>query len=148
MDSPGGFNSVIQKHRGDENVTIISNSVLEPLHGLNQNFKCATPAACQQEFPSAYAVHTGLAAWYPTNSVLQGMTEFYGQVRDNWQIVAIVFICVTILLLVLLLVMWVKLSRARAAVPPPPRSESIWQTSPGPEPEIQTTKSKKKKVRR
>jgi len=102
------YNRVLQKHMNEPDVLMISNYDLEPLHSFNQNKTCSTAEECQKLFPAAYAVHTGVGSWIPGIQSLKALGKVYGQMRDGWQIIAIVLICISILFIILFAVTFHK----------------------------------------
>jgi len=107
------YDKVMKAHISDPNMLVISNHDLEPLHAFNQNRTCKSAADCRKEFPSAYAIHMGVGSWIPGIESLKAVGVVYGEMRDNWQITAIVLLCFTILFLVLFAVTLYKLIKTR-----------------------------------
>lgn len=93
------YDRAVKKHINDSDVLVLSNCLLEPLHGMNKGKTCSGVLDCRQKFPSAYAVHFGSASWYPYPRLAHFGSRVYSGLRDQWQISFLVLLSTTILFL-------------------------------------------------
>ena len=107
------YDRAVKKHIHDSDMLVLSNCLLEPLHGLNKGKTCSDVEDCQKRFPSAYAVHLGAASWFPYPKYVEFGSRVYSGLRDRWQIAFLVLLGTSILFLGATITLLVLLRRSR-----------------------------------